>query len=82
MIYTDSRGRRQTLGRTQALYLAEGDRRHLTYGWGGLRSTITVRLLEERGLITLARDGTLRWTVTGLTHLGRTVLDRWRTLHP
>lgn len=82
MRFTDSRGRKRTLGRTQALYLAEGDQRRLVCGWGGLSSTVTVRLLEERGLITLARSPAYpRWTITGLTRLGQAVLERWQTLH-
>jgi hypothetical protein len=81
MRFTDSRGRRWTLTRTQALYLAEGDRRRLRYGWGGLRSTLTVRLLEERGLITLARWDSPRWEITGLTHLGAEVLAAWNAKH-
>jgi hypothetical protein len=52
------------------------------YGWGGLKSTLTVRLLEERGLVQLDRRpwernarGEIieRWEVTGLTMLGGAV---------
>lgn len=82
MRFTDRRGREWTLTRTQALYLAEGERRRLRYGWGGLRSTLTVRLLEERGLITLQRWGDPRWEITGLTHEGAALLARWREAHP
>ena len=82
MKFIDHKGREWTLTRIQALYLAEGDRIRLMCGWGGLSSTLTVRLLEERGLITLARRSTdPRWTITGLTHLGAEVLKRWRERH-
>lgn len=81
MKFTDRRGREWTLTRTQALYLAEGDRRRLRYGWGGLRSTLTVRLLEERGLITLGRWDAPRWEITGLTHEGAALLARWNAKH-
>lgn len=82
MRFTDHKGREWTLTRTQALYLAEGDRRRLRYGWGGLRSTLTVRLLEERGLITLRREwGETGWEITGLTHDGQKLLARWNAKH-
>lgn len=81
MKFIDHRGREWTLTRTQALYLAEGDRRRLRYGWGGLRSTLTVRLLEERGLITLGRWDAPRWEITGLTHAGAALLARWNAKH-
>jgi hypothetical protein len=81
--FTDGKGREWTLTRVAALYLAEGRRRRLVYGWGGLRSTLTVRLLEERGLITLARshDPDRRWEITGLTRAGEALLDRWNAKH-
>jgi DNA-binding HxlR family transcriptional regulator len=80
--FTDHKGRGWTLTRIQALYLAEASRQQLECGWGGLSSTLTVRLLEERGLITLARSSRRpRWTITSLTHLGRQVLDAWRELN-
>lgn len=80
MRFTDRKGRQWTLTRVQALYLAEGARQQLDCGWGGMSSTLTVRLLEERGLITLDRHGRAgaSWSITGLTHLGQQVLDRWR----
>lgn len=80
MNYLDSRGRRQTLNPHQATYLADAWRQ-FDQGWGGHYSTLTVRLLEERGLITLARNADPRrprWTVTGLTKLGEQVLTAWR----
>lgn len=82
MRYLDNKGRRQTLTREQSTYLAT-TRLHGGFdcGWGGLANTRTVRLLEERGLITLQRGVAghwPRWRVTGLTRLGETILDRWR----
>lgn len=84
MRYTDRRGRRQSLTRVQALYLAEADKRRLECGWGGLRSTLVVRLLEERGLIELQRASSPQpsWTITGLTRRGAEVLDQWRERNP
>lgn len=83
MRFADSRGRVWTMTRTAALYLAEGDRRRLVYGWGGLRSTLTVRLLEERGLITVRWSSTYpRWEITGLTHHGQKILAEWKEKHP
>lgn len=80
MKYTDRLGRAQTLSWVQALYLAEATRHRLECGWGGLRATRTVRLLEERGLIELQRGSapSPAWTITGLTRLGAEVLQRWR----
>ncbi len=80
MRYVDSRGRKQTLTSEQATYLDAG-RRRFDAGWGGLNSTLTVRLLEERGLITLWRNHSgayPRWRVTSLTKLGEEVLTRWK----
>ncbi|MCM6779097.1 hypothetical protein NDR87_37065 [Nocardia sp. CDC159] len=80
--YEDSRGRPQRLTYTQWRYLDEVDRRgRLEYGWGGYTSTLTVRLLRERGLITVAdrwqrtESGglVLRWEISGLTKLGARV---------
>ncbi len=71
--YVDSQGHRRRLTRVQQLYLQETQTRRLRRGWGGMGSTLTVRLLEERGLVTvnwLGRD----WELTGLTTLGRSVL--------
>lgn len=80
MKFTDRKGRPWTLTRVQALYLAEADKRQLECGWGGLRSTLVVRLLEERGLITLQRDRapSPTWTITSLTKRGAEVLAEWQ----
>lgn len=78
MRYADRRGRNQRLTPEQAVYLGTGRLRQYPFGWGGLRSTQTVRLLRERGLLTLRESPSYpRWTVTGLTTLGEEVLDRW-----
>lgn len=45
----------KNLTKTQVDYLRAMEFGHLTQGWGGYNSTLTVRLLEERGLIRLAR---------------------------
>jgi hypothetical protein len=83
MKFTDHRGRKWTLTRTQALYLAEGDRRRLQCGWGGLSSTLTVRLLEERGLATVRWSSSWpRWEITGLTHDGQKLLACYRETYP
>lgn len=74
--YVDSRGRRQRLTPEQANYLDAGQR-GFTQGWGGLSSTLTVRILRERGLI-LLDDRTTPWRVTRLTTLGEQVLQSWR----
>jgi hypothetical protein len=84
--YTDGRGRRQRLTREQVNYLLTVRLRGgLDCGWGGLSATRTVRLLEERGLITLQR-GTPgswpRWRVTSLTRLGESVAERWVERRP
>lgn len=82
MRYTDSHGRAQRLTPEQAHYLHTARiRGGFDCGWGGLSSTRTVRLLEERGLITLRDNRTSwpRWRVTGLNILGETVLDAWQT---
>jgi hypothetical protein len=82
MKFTDHKGREWTLTRTQALYMAEGDRRRLVAGWGGLSSTLTVRLLEERGLATVRWSSRYpRWEITGLTHAGAALLARWNAKH-
>lgn len=57
----------------QRHYLQEAaGRGHLQYGWGGYRSTQTVRILEERGLIRLGRHhcAGIRWCITGITEKG------------
>lgn len=84
MAYTDSRGQRQRLTWEQWVYLDTAGRQ-FDYGWGGLRSTLTVRLLRERGLIELndsgrysADSGHRRWRVTGRTALGDQVIELWR----
>lgn len=79
--YRDGRGNVQELTFTQWVYLRDADRMGgFDYGWGGHRSTLTVRLLRERGLITLddfsPRPGR-RWRVTGLTTRGEQVLIAW-----
>ncbi len=81
MRYVDSRGRKQTLTSEQATYLDVAcSRGGFDRGWGGLSSTLTVRLLEERGLLTLRenRTGYPRWRVTSATKLGGEVLARWK----
>ena len=81
MTYADSRGRRRVLTREQVTYLRVAHRGY-DRGWGGLKSTLTARLLRERGLITL--DDMLHrdrgWRVTGRTPLGDDVLDKWDAL--
>lgn len=84
MKFQDARGRACTLTPVQAIYLQTADLHGFDCGWGGLRSTLTVRILEERGLITLVHVGLLvpgrdpRWRVRSLTTLGEDVLARWR----
>jgi hypothetical protein len=79
MRYIDAKGRPQVLTREQSYYLREGSQRRLEYGWGGYKSTLSVRLLEERGLITVAWSTTWpRWTITGLKALGEKVLSLWQ----
>ena len=81
MKYTDSKSRAQVLTFSQFCYLERADRGGFDAGWGGMDSTLTVRLMEERGLITLRRNGSgsyPRWRVTGATKLGAEVLGRWK----
>ncbi len=80
MKFTDRKGRQWTLTRIQALYLTEASKRPLAYGWGGYRSTLVVRLLEERGLITVRHsvEPDRRWTITDLTTRGGGVLADWQ----
>ncbi len=75
--YDDSKGRPRVLSFVQWVYLSTAERRGgFVKGWGGLDNTLTVRLLDERGLLTLdARRSP--WRVTGITALGRKVLDQW-----
>lgn len=79
MRYVDSRGRRQILTRTQAVYLDTAGRQ-FDRGWGGLASTLTVRLLRDRGLIVLSDVlyADRGWRVMGRTRLGDEVLNRWK----
>jgi hypothetical protein len=78
MRYIDSKGDQRVLTREQSHYLREGGRRQLQYGWGGYKSTLSVRLLEARGLVLVQWSQTWpRWTITGLTKLGQEVLERW-----
>lgn len=78
MRYTDTKGRKQTLTAEQATYLQEASRREFERGWGGLSSTLTVRLLHERGLIVLNDLLYSPWRVTDITPLGEQVLARWK----
>jgi hypothetical protein len=64
--------------RAQRRYLREAaGRGHLQYGWGGYKSTQTVRILEERGLIRLSRNhcAGARWCITGITAAGLEALE-------
>lgn len=68
--------------RTQLSYLAAMERQGtLHYGWGGMRSTQTVRLLEERGLATLrvwhSTGGRQVWEASA-TASGRALLQENR----
>jgi hypothetical protein len=54
---------------------------HFAFGWGGYKSTRTVRLLEERGLIRLGRNHCAAgadplWCVVAITPKGEEVLAR------
>jgi hypothetical protein len=78
-VYTDARGRRQRLTREQRGYLDVARQyHHVAYGWGGYRSTLTVRILHERGLLSLSTNhhAGVRWCITGITPLGETVLKQ------
>lgn len=76
MRYIDRRGQQQTLTFPQWVYL-EAAGRGFEQGWGGLRSTLVVRLLRERGLIFLD-DRSSPWRVTGREQLGDQVIAAWR----
>lgn len=76
LTYVDSRGRHQILTRTQSRYLDLANR-GFDFGWGGYRSTLTVRLLRERGLIVLDELLNKPWRVTGRTKLGDQVIEAW-----
>lgn len=82
MRYADGRGRPQRLTATQAVYLGAAVLQgRLVCGWGGLSSTLTVRLMEERGLVTVRydrRDTSRRWEITSITPLGQNLAERWR----
>lgn len=59
------------LTRTQRQYLTDmAFRGRLVCGWGGMSSTRTVRVLEERGLCALHVYGPGKWTAT-ITKRGR-----------
>lgn len=77
LAYTDRTGTARVLSFPQFVHL---DTTHkfggFEQGWGGLRSTLVVRLLRERGLLTLD-DRRTPWRTTGLTRLGKQVLDQW-----
>lgn len=81
MRYTDTKGRTWTLTRQQAVWLESADQGGFWRGWGGMSSTLAMRLLRERGLLLVTEYPTdpRRWKVTGLTALGREVLARWST---
>ena len=78
MQYTDVRGRPQTLTWVQWVYLDTARKYKFERGWGGLDSTRTIRILNERGLLDY-RDGfgSRPWQVTGLTRFGVEILERW-----
>lgn len=79
MKYDDGRGRPQTLTFSQWVYLSTAESRGgFEQGWGGLANRFTVLLMQERGLITLSAPLHTRWRITGVTKLGRELLDRWR----
>lgn len=78
MRYTDARGQRRTLTFVQWVYLDSAGR-GFRRGWGGLTSTLVVRLLRERGLIVLDDfGGTSEWRVTGRQKLGDQLIEQWR----
>lgn len=63
-----------SLTKTQRRYLDTiRERGHLRYGWGGYKSTRTVRILEEKGLIRLIRLSGGGWTAS-LTSKGSNLL--------
>lgn len=77
--YTDSRGNRHRLTRTQRHYLDRLDAQGRIKSGPGFRSTQTARLLQERGLVAhLMQYGPGDWTMSGLTALGREVLGAGR----
>jgi hypothetical protein len=82
MRYRDQHGRPQDLTAEQAIYLDTAGQ-GFSRGWGGLKATLTVRLLAQRDLITLTeyrftRPGEPRWTVTGRTKRGDQVMEAWK----
>lgn len=79
MRYIDCRGRRQTFTFSQWVYLSAAESRgRLEQGWGGLSNRFPVLLMEERGLCTVSAPLHSPWRITGVTKLGRELLDRWR----
>ena len=60
---------RLTAVQRRYLEVMEG-RDRLKCGWGGYRSTVTVRILEERGLCTLREWGPSDWDAS-ITNAGR-----------
>lgn len=74
--YTDVKGNRQTLTAEQHTYLVAADR-GFDFGWGGLRSTLVVRILRERGLISVDDLLYKPWRVQGRTTLGDLVVQAW-----
>ncbi len=63
---SESETTRPRMTKTQRFYLDESVMRgRLVKGWGGLKSTLTVRILEERGYIRL-RDHSQGWKATPL----------------
>lgn len=66
------KGYRQT--KTQLAYLRMIEERgSLRKGWGGYSSILTLRILEDRGLIRLIEHGSGVWTAS-LTVAGREAL--------
>ena len=61
------------LTKTQRSYLTAMEYGTLQSGWGGHGSTLTVRILEERGLCTLREFGPGKWEAR-ITNAGREIL--------
>lgn len=59
---------------TQYLYLEKAAWRGFERGQDGYGSTVTVRILQERGLLLLSQAGD-SWRVQGVTPAGQKVLD-------
>lgn len=62
------------LTKAQRAYLSAMLGHSLSSGWGGHSSTLTVRILEERGLCTLRQYGPGDW-VASITGAGRDALE-------